>query len=164
MKCPFCSNLETRVVDSRYVAEIDSIRRRRECAYCNERFTTYERVATSPLVVKKKDGRREPFSDEKLQNGILLACRKRPLSPDDINRIVKEVTARLREMDANEVESPTIGNFVMDALLEVDEVAYIRFASVYKEFDDIQGFVRAIERIMSEKEQSGGIEDENKEK
>lgn len=160
MKCPSCGNLDSKVVDSRYVPESDSIRRRRECTYCGQRFTTYEYTAKTPLIVKKKDGRREPFSEEKMRNGIILACRKRPVSYEDIERIVKRVISNLRDLDTNEVESRTIGRYVMDALLEVDEVAYVRFASVYEEFGDIESFIHAVERVANAK--YGSIKTERK--
>ena len=161
MKCPYCNNLETRVVDSRYVEELNAIRRRRECTFCGKRFTTYERIESSPLVVKKKDGRREPFMADKLRYGIELACRKRPISTQEINRMVQEIEMELRNLDSPEVESKLIGELVLKKLAAIDEVAYIRFASVYEEFEDIEGFKEALKRInrMKKKKKKEGEED-----
>ena len=141
MKCPFCGNSDTRVVDSRDTGNGDSIRRRRECPRCGKRFTTYEYVELREIFVVKKDGRREPFSREKLRRGITKACEKRPIGYDKINRQVDKIEQRLRSQNKPEVPSSKIGDMVMAWLKRVDKVAYIRFASVYRQFKDINTFL-----------------------
>ena len=140
MHCPYCSHAKTNVVDSRDVGELEITRRRRECRKCKKRFTTYERVETIGLVVIKKDGRRERFSRDKLLAGVQRACEKRPISQERIERLVEEVERELRNMDTLEVESRKIGELVMRKLKKLDKVAYIRFASVYRSFADIESF------------------------
>lgn len=144
MQCPFCHYPDSRVVDSRLSKEGDIIRRRRECDQCQKRFTTYERVEeTLPLVVKK-DGRREPFDRNKIINGILKACEKRPISIDVIQKIVDRIEAELIEKGDREIQSSVLGEKVMGELKTLDDVAYVRFASVYRSFKDIGEFVDLI--------------------
>lgn len=137
MKCPNCSHQNSKVIDSRHVEDLDSIRRRRECEACHTRFTTFERVELSPLVVVKKDGTREVFNREKLLDGLIRACQKRPVAFSELELLVERVIQQLRNLNQNEVTSSEIGEFVMKELIELDQVAYVRFASVYKEFKDI---------------------------
>ncbi len=144
MKCPFCQYLDTKVIDSRLSKEGDLIRRRRECDQCQKRFTTYERVEeTLPLVVKK-DGRREPFDRNKLVNGLLKACEKRPVSIDVIQKTVDRIEAHLIEKGEKEIPSAVLGEQVMLELKNLDDVAYVRFASVYRSFKDIGEFMDLI--------------------
>ncbi len=148
MKCPFCVAIDTRVLDSRDSAEGTIIRRRRECETCRRRFTTYERVEElNPLVVKK-DGRREAFDRDKLIAGISKACEKRPVSTDQIDQLVLGIERRLQELGDKEVTSNTIGQMVMDSLTRLDEVAYVRFASVYRSFRDIAEFMSELKEIL----------------
>lgn len=146
MICPYCNSSEIRVIDKR-TSDEKSIRRRRECEKCKKRFTTYERIETHPLVVIKKDGRREPFNREKLLSGITLACGKRPISREDIEKLVDEIEANLRNMDSTEIKSRAIGGLVMEKLKELDEVAYIRFASVYQKFKGIEHFEKELKQL-----------------
>ncbi|NLG32033.1 MAG: transcriptional repressor NrdR [Syntrophomonadaceae bacterium] len=150
MRCPYCQEFESRVVDSRSSEDGNSIRRRRECEKCKRRFTTYERIEERPFVVIKKGGTREPFSREKLLNGINRACEKRPVSPEIIENLVAEIERELRDKYDREVSSRDIGEKVMDKLQKVDEVAYIRFASVYRQFTDLNSFINTIE-LMKKK-------------
>jgi transcriptional repressor NrdR len=140
MKCPFCGSLDTKVVDKRETEESVATRRRRECLSCEKRFTTYERLETLPITIVKKDGTREQFDRAKLAAGMLKACEKRPVSRQDINKVVDEIEAELRNAEATEIESRKIGPLVMKKLKKLDKIAYIRFASVYKEFKDIEEF------------------------
>ena len=139
MKCIYCGCEESRVIDSRSTEDGASIRRRRECENCGRRFTTYEKVDTIPLMVVKKDRRREPFDSEKLRQGILRACEKRPISMEAINELTRGVEMKAYALD-QEITSAQLGEMVMEELKELDEVAYIRFASVYRQFKDIQTF------------------------
>lgn len=139
---------ETRVVDKRETSNLSVTRRRRECTRCGRRFTTYERVEYPELVVIKKDGRREKFSREKIMRGIERACEKRPISVEKINEIVDEIEAELRRKDRNEVLSSEIGELVMEKLKKLDEVAYVRFASVYRAFADVSSFVKEVEELL----------------
>lgn len=148
MRCPFCGHTEDKVVDSRESREGDAIRRRRECLGCARRFTSYERVEEMPVVVVKKDGRRESFDAHKLLKGLTLACQKRPVSLARIEELVKDVQARLLELPDREVRSLELGELVMEELKALDHVAYVRFASVYREFKDLPDFVRALEGLM----------------
>lgn len=145
MRCPYCSN-ETKVVDTRESNE-DTIRRRRECLKCKKRFTTYERIETIELIVVKKDGRREPFDRNKLKTGIMKACEKRPITIDTIERIVEDIDTELRRQDTTEIPSKLIGQLVMKKLYKIDKVAYIRFASVYREFKDIKSFEKELKML-----------------
>lgn len=137
MKCPNCSHQNSKVIDSRHAEDIDAIRRRRECESCNTRFTTFERIELSPLVVVKKDGTREVFNREKVLDGLIRACEKRPVAYTELEQLVERVISQLRNLNQTEVTSNEIGEHVMKELIELDQVAYVRFASVYKEFKDI---------------------------
>jgi transcriptional repressor NrdR len=148
MRCPFCNHTEDKVVDSRESREGSAIRRRRECLGCGRRFTSYERVEEVPVVVVKKDGRREAFDANKLLKGLTLACQKRPVSLARIEELVMDVQARLLELPDREVRSRELGEMVMEELKGLDHVAYVRFASVYREFKDLPDFVRALEGLM----------------
>lgn len=148
MKCPFCGMTNTRVVDSRPSEDDSSIRRRRMCDSCGKRFTTYEKVETMPLVVVKKDNNREPYSRDKLQRGVLRSCHKRPVSVEQINKIVDEVENAIFNMEVQEIPTTTIGELVMDKLKNVDPVAYVRFASVYREFKDVNTFMDELKKIL----------------
>lgn len=149
MKCPFCSS-ETKVIESRETNDLNAVRRRRECKDCQNRFTTYERPETHLRVVKKDD-KREEFDREKIKRGILKACEKRPISNDEIDDIVDNVVSEIRKQNSTEVESSYIGKLIMDKLRELDKVAYIRFASVYRSFDDIDSFKEELSELVNEK-------------
>lgn len=149
MKCPFCENIDTRVIDSRPTEEGYAIRRRRECDNCKKRFTTYEKVEEIPFMVVKKDGSREAFDRGKVLNGIIKACQKRPVSISAIETIVGDIERGLNNMMEKEIESKVIGEVIMEHLKELDEVAYVRFASVYRQFKDVNTFVAEIEKLLS---------------
>ena len=151
MKCPFCGYLESRVVDSRPADEGERIRRRRECLSCLKRFTTYEIVETLPIIVVKKDKSREPFERNKLFNGLLRACEKRPVSLEALEKIVDEIEAELLNSLEREVTSLRIGELAMEKLKQVDEIAYVRFASVYRQFADVKSFMEEITRLLHER-------------
>ncbi len=151
MKCPYCSNLESKVVDSRPSDEGSSIRRRRECLECHKRFTTYETVESLPLVVIKRDGSRQTFDKSKLLNGMIRACEKRPVSFDTLNNIATEIEQSLQNEMEREVSSAVIGELVMAKLKGVDEVAYVRFASVYRQFKDISTFMTELNKLLADK-------------
>ena len=157
MYCPFCNNKTTRVLESREVDTSTIIKRRRVCCRCKKRFTTYERVEVQPLLVLKNDGSREPFDREKLKRGIIEACAKRTVSLDSIERAVAEIEAELQEY-LMEVPSRTIGKKVLEKLKSVDEVAYIRFASIYHKFSSVNTFLREIRKLKKEKEESVTVE------
>ena len=148
MRCPFCENLDTRVIDSRPTEEGHAIRRRRECDSCNKRFTTYEKVEEMIFMVIKKDGSREAFDRNKVMNGMIKACEKRPVSIASIEKIVEDIERGLNNMMEKEVESKLIGEVIMEHLKELDEVAYVRFASVYRQFKDVNTFVAEIEKLL----------------
>ena len=148
MKCPYCNYEETQVIDSRDTENLETTRRRRECTKCNRRFTTYERVEEADIVVVKKDGSRERFERQKLLNGILRACEKRQIPLEKIEKIVDEVESDLRKRDTVEVDSKTIGRIAMRKLRSLDKVAFLRFASVYLEFDDIERFEEELEKLQ----------------
>lgn len=148
MKCIYCGCEESRVIDSRSTEDGASIRRRRECENCGRRFTTYEKVDTIPLMVVKKDHRREPFDSEKLRQGILRACEKRPISMEAINQLTRSVEMKAYASD-QEITSAQLGEMVMEELKKLDEVAYIRFASVYRQFKDIQTFRDELNTLLS---------------
>ena len=150
MKCPFCDQLENRVIDSRLSKDGHAIRRRRECTECKRRFTTYERVEISIPLVIKKDGRREHFDREKLKSGIMKACEKRPVSIDEIERFVDELERGIQEQGDREIPSETIGRRVMEYLRELDDVAYVRFASVYRSFKDLKEFMSELQDLIQE--------------
>ncbi|MHC2994827.1 MAG: transcriptional repressor NrdR [Candidatus Atribacteria bacterium] len=147
MKCPFCSYYDTGVIESRHIENELVIRRRRICKRCNKRFTTYERIDLIPLMVIKKDGRREPFSREKITNGIIKACEKRPISIETINKLVNDIEETIKSEGVNEVKSSAIGELVISRLRTLDEVAYVRFASVYRQFKDVSSFVKEIKKL-----------------
>ncbi len=153
MKCPFCDNEDTKVVDSRPIDEGNAIRRRRECEKCGKRFTTYEKVEAAIIMVIKKDGSREAFDRNKILNGIVKACEKRPVSMDSIEKVVNDIERGLSNMLEKEVKSTFIGELVMDQLKSLDEVAYVRFASVYRQFKDVNTFIREIESLMGAREE-----------
>ncbi len=152
MKCPFCSFPETRVTNSRLFGDGDAIRRRRQCVSCQRRFTTYERVEKMMLLVVKKDGRREPFDRQKIIAGILRACEKRPVSLTTIEEMVNQIEAGLLERGEQEVETQEIGEAVMRALHDVDQVAYVRFASVYREFKDLGEFMLELKDLLKKQQ------------
>ena len=149
MKCPFCSYRDSRVVDSRAVEDGSSIRRRRECPQCGKRFTTYEKYEETPLVVSKKDGRRELFDAKKLLSGLLKAFEKRPVPYERIQSIAESIERELRMNSDSEVPSAQIGELVMQHLEQTDQIAYVRFASVYRQFADVKNFMQELVRIMS---------------
>ncbi|MFA7677513.1 MAG: transcriptional regulator NrdR [Candidatus Omnitrophota bacterium] len=151
MKCPYCNSSENKVTDSRETSEGVAIRRRRECLNCNKRFTTYEYVEKTPLMVIKKDGRREPFSHQKILSGLLKACEKRPVSVEKLEVIVNEIEAELQKRFEQELESHFVGELVMEKLAKLDDVAYVRFASVYRQFKDINQFMRELKDVFSKK-------------
>ena len=153
MKCPFCSYRDSRVIDSRAVEDGTSIRRRRECPDCGRRFTTYEKYEETPLVVSKKDGRRELFDAKKLLGGLLKAFEKRPVPYEKVQEIADSVERELRMNGESEVESTRIGELVMRHLEETDQIAYVRFASVYRQFADVKNFMQELERIMHKDQQ-----------
>lgn len=148
MKCPYCGYDESKVIDSRPTDEGERIRRRRECLKCGKRFTTYEVIETVPIIVIKKDKSRESFDRNKLLNGLLRACEKRPVSIDTLERVVDEIEGSLQNSLDREVPSSLIGKYAMEKLKTIDEVAYVRFASVYREFKDIATFKEELDRMM----------------
>ena len=147
MKCPFCGEEDTKVIDSRSADENTSIRRRRQCESCGKRFTTYEKVETIPLLVIKKDNSRELYDRQKLEAGILRACHKRPISIEQISEMVDAVENQIFAREEREVKSSVIGEMIMDRLKELDAVAYVRFASVYREFKDVNTFLNELEKL-----------------
>jgi len=149
MKCPFCGHQEDKVVDSRVSSDGVSIRRRRECLGCGKRFTTYEQVEAQPLMVIKKDGRREPFDRQKLLAGLVKACEKRPVSMEHLERLVDELERELSQQFEREVPSRDVGERVMKRLHSLDPVAYVRFASVYREFKDVEQFMRELKDLLA---------------
>jgi transcriptional repressor NrdR len=151
MHCPFCRDADTRVIDSRDTDNGAAIRRRRECSTCGQRFTTFERIESVPLVVVKRDGRREPFDRAKVVSGIAKACKNRPVHDDEMRRICDEIEERAREQ-GGDIASGDVGNDVLSRLKELDEVAYVRFASVHREFQDVKEFERVIAEFHSETE------------
>lgn len=151
MKCPFCTHQENKVIDSRLSKEGQVIRRRRECLHCARRFTTYERIEEIMPLVVKKDGRREAFDRQKIVAGLKLACQKRPVSSEAMEAVVERVERRLQELGEREVSSTFIGEQVMKGLQELDEVAYVRFASVYRAFQDIGEFMSELKEIAGER-------------
>lgn len=155
MKCPYCGEDNTRVIDSRPAEENTVIRRRRQCDSCGQRFTTYEKVETLPLMVIKKDNTREPYDRSKIEKGILSACHKRPISAEKINQAVDDVEMEIFSLEEKEVKSSVIGEIVMDKLKELEEVAYVRFASVYREFRDVDSFLEELERLYRNKKGGG---------
>ena len=148
MRCPYCNFEETQVIDTRETENLEATRRRRECMKCNKRFTTYERVEEADIIVVKKDGRRERFQRQKVLNGIIEACEKRSIPLEKIEKLVDEVESDLRKRDSVEVESKVVGETVMRKLKTLDKVAYIRFASVYREFEDLDRFAEELEKLQ----------------
>lgn len=148
MKCPFCGFEESKVIDSRPTDEGQRIRRRRECLQCTKRFTTYEIIESLPIIVIKKDKSRETFNRDKLMTGLLRACEKRPVSIDTLDNMIDEIEAVLQNSLDREVSSEKIGQLVMDKLKNIDEVAYVRFASVYRQFKDINTFMRELNKLL----------------
>ena len=149
MKCPFCSVENTRVIDSRPADDNASIRRRRQCDSCGKRFTTYETVETIPLIVIKKDQTREPYDRNKLMAGLVRSCHKRPVSMEKIQEFVEEIENILYNMGEKEIPSTKIGELVMDRLMDLDQVAYVRFASVYREFKDVNTFMNELKKLLN---------------
>ena len=151
MKCPYCECEESKVVDSRPIENGQAIRRRRECTNCNKRFTTYENIEEIPLIIIKKDGNRQVYNRSKLLNGIIRACEKRPVSIEQMEQIVDEIEKTLYNSMEKEITTVYVGELVMDILKDIDEVAYVRFASVYRQFKDLNTFMDELEKIIKEK-------------
>ena len=151
MKCPFCSHNESKVVDSRPTDEGQAIRRRRECIACTKRFTTYEKIDEIPLIVVKKNGNRESYNKNKILNGVIKSCEKRPISLQDIEELVDGIEKQLYNTMEREITTEFIGNLVIEKIKELDEIAYVRFASVYREFKDINTFMDEVKKILGEK-------------
>ena len=151
MKCPFCSHENTRVIDSRQAEDNNSIRRRRVCDECGKRFTTYEKIETIPLIIIKKDNNREAYDRAKIEAGVLRACHKRPVSAQQITTLVDEVENEIFNREEREIPSGTIGELVMNKLKDLDAVAYVRFASVYREFKDVNTFMDELKSVLNDK-------------
>ena len=151
MKCPYCGNPDTRVIDSRPAEDGSSIRRRRSCDTCSKRFTTYEKVETIPLIVIKKDNNREQYDRGKIEKGILQACYKRPVPAEVIRKTVEQIETEIFNREEKEIPSKVIGEIVMHKLKDLDEVAYVRFASVYREFKDVNTFMEELKSILDKK-------------
>lgn len=151
MKCPFCSDDNTRVIDSRPADDNSAIRRRRQCDECGKRFTTYEKVETIPLIVIKKDKIREPYDRAKIEAGVLRSCHKRPVSVDQIENCIDNIENKVFNMEVKEIDSKKIGEIVMDEIKELDQVAYVRFASVYREFKDVNTFMSELKKLLDNK-------------
>ena len=147
MRCPYCGNLEDKVVDSRLSSEGNSIRRRRECLKCERRFTAYERIEQVPLMVVKKDGRRKPFERKKILAGLVKACEKRPISMEKLEQLVDKIEFTLQKNYEKEVKSKDIGELVINMLQELDDIAYVRFASVYRQFKDVSQFMKELKDL-----------------
>ncbi len=150
MKCPFCNKDSSRVIDSRPADDNTSIRRRRECENCGKRFTTYEKVETIPLIVIKKDKNREPYDRNKIKSGIVRSCHKRPVSMEQIEATVEAIENTIFNMEEKEIESMRIGEIVMEKLKDLDEVAYVRFASIYREFKDVGTFMNELKKMVQD--------------
>jgi len=151
MKCPFCNHMHDKVVDSRESKEGDAIRRRRECLACERRFTTYERIDEVPYMVIKKDGRREKFDRQKVLNGLLKACEKRPVSMVKLSDLVNRVESKVSDSPDREISTTDIGEFLIESLRELDKIAYVRFASVYRDFQDEEAFFNELKNLMRNK-------------
>ena len=149
MKCPYCSDENTRVIDSRSAEDGDSIRRRRQCDKCGKRFTTYEKIETIPVFVIKKDNTREPYDRAKIEKGIMLSCRKRPVKIEKITKMIDDIENTILNQDTKEVPSSFIGELIMENLRSLDQVAYVRFASVYREFQDVDTFMKELQNILT---------------
>ena len=152
MRCPFCGHGEDRVVDSRESREGDVIRRRRECVKCERRFTSYEKIESIPFQVVKRDLRREPYEREKLMKGLRMACSKRPIPAATLERLADDIEAEMQESPEREISSRKLGNLVMDRLRDLDEIAYVRFASVYRRFEDVEQFVKELDQLRDDDE------------
>ena len=150
MRCPFCRSEDTKVVDSRLANEGFQVRRRRECLSCNERYTTYESAERNLPRVVKRDGRREPFNEEKLRKGVTLACEKRPVATDILDATINRIIHKATSIGEREISTQSIGEWTMSELREVDQVAYVRFASVYRSFEDVQAFKDIIDRVEND--------------
>lgn len=148
MKCPFCASEDTRVIDSRPADDNNSIRRRRLCDVCGKRFTTYEKVETIPLIIIKKDNNREQYDRSKIEAGVLRACHKRPISVNQINELVDAIETEIFSREEKEISSTIIGEIVMDKIKNLDSVAYVRFASVYREFKDVNTFMNELKKML----------------
>lgn len=148
MKCPFCGEENTKVIDSRPAEDNSAIRRRRQCDECGKRFTTYEKVETIPLIVIKKDNNREPYDRSKIESGIIRSCHKRPVSINEISQMIDSIETAIFNLEEKEVSSSIIGEIVMDKLKDFDDVAYVRFASVYREFKDVNTFMDELKKIL----------------
>ncbi len=148
MRCPFCGKDNTRVIDSRPAEDGNAIRRRRECDVCRQRFTTYEKVEMIPLIVIKKDNNRETYDRSKIEGGVFRACHKRPISADQVKSMIDEVEASIFKKEAREISSREIGEMVMEKLKDLDSVAYVRFASVYREFKDVNTFMDELKKML----------------
>lgn len=148
MRCPYCNDPDTRVIDSRPAEDGTSIRRRRSCDECGKRFTTYEKVETIPLIIIKKDNTREQYDRGKIEQGVLRACYKRPISAEDIQKTVERIETKIFRLEGKEISSKMIGEIVMEELQSLDEVAYVRFASIYREFKDVNTFMDEIKKIL----------------
>lgn len=148
MKCPYCNNADTRVVDSRPAEDGSAIRRRRSCDECGKRFTTYEKVETIPLIIIKKDNNRDQYNRSKIEAGVLRACYKRPVSATTIQKIINEIETQIFAIEEKEIASSVIGEIVMEKLKDVDPVAYVRFASVYREFKDVNTFMQELKKVL----------------
>lgn len=149
MKCPFCNNENTKVIDSRPAEDTNSIRRRRACEECGKRFTTYEKIETLPVMIVKKDSTREPYNRSKIEKGIMLACHKRPISSAQILDAIEHVENRIFSLEKSEVDSSYVGELIMEKLHELDPVAYVRFASVYREFKDADMFMEELKSVFN---------------
>lgn len=156
MHCPFCGHPDSKVIDSRASDEMNAIRRRRECLVCQKRFTTYERIEEAPLMVVKRDGRREPFDRQKVINGLLKASEKRPVAYSTLEVLADGVERELRNRMDQEVKSTTIGELVMEGLKEIDDVAYVRFASVYRQFKDLAIFMEELQGLLGQRKKTTG--------
>ena len=148
MHCPFCKHEQTQVIDSRTSEDGTTIRRRRRCLKCEKRFTTYEKVETIPLIIIKRDNTREQYNRSKIEDGVLRACHKRPVSVNQINQLIDEVETEIFNMEEKEIPSSVIGELVMDKLKDLEAVAYVRFASVYREFKDVNSFVEELKKVL----------------
>ena len=153
MKCPYCGKDATKVIDSRPSEDNTTVRRRRKCEHCGKRFTTYEKIETIPLMVITKDQSRQPYDRKKIEKGVISSCHKRPVSADQINNLVDDVENEIFNLEAREIKSSTIGEMVMERLRDLDGVAYVRFASVYREFKDVGTFMDEIKKYMNDSAQ-----------
>ncbi len=153
MQCPYCGEDNDKVIDSRLAQEGRAIRRRRECSKCYKRFTTYEHIEEIPIMIIKKDGRREPFDRNKIKNGLMRSCEKRPVSIEEIEKTIDEIEVFLENKLVKEIKSSEIGEEIMKRLKKIDEVAYVRFASVYRQFKDVTEFMRAVQGLLPQKEE-----------